>query len=153
MDSVDISPGMLAAARRRVRAVPGALERTRFVTADARTDPLPDAGYDLVVTNFFLDCFRPSELTTVVARVAEACAPGAMWLDGDFRLPSKGWERAAARVALAGMYTFFRLTTRMPNGRLTDPAPHLSAAGFRLDAEATWLRGFLSARLWVRDVR
>ena len=150
VDSVDISPGMLAAARRRVRAVPGAAERVRFVVADARTDPLPDTGYDLVVTNFFLDCFRPGELATVVARVAEICAPNAVWLDGDFRLPPKGWERVAARAALAGMYAFFRLATRMPNGRLTDPAPLLGATGWRLDAEAAWLRGFLSARLWVR---
>lgn len=148
-DSVDISPGMLAAARRRLRAIPGALERVRFVHADVRSAPLPDSGYDLVVTNFVLDCFRPAELTAVVSRVALACAPSAVWLDGDFRLPPSGWERAAARVALAGMYAFFRLATRMPNGRLTDPAPLLRAAGFRQEAEASWLRGFLSARLWA----
>ena len=149
-DSVDISPGMLAAARRRVRADPGAAERVNFVAADARTDPLPAKGYDLVVTNFFLDCFRPAELATVVARTAAACAPNAVWIDGDFRLPPAGWERFAARAALAGMYAFFRLATRMPNGRLSDPAPHLTSAGFRLAAEASWLRGFLSARLWAR---
>lgn len=150
-DSADVSPGMLAAARRRVRAVPGAVERVRFVAADARTDPLPGAGYDLVVTNFFLDCFRPAELAVVVARAAEACAPGALWVDGDFRLPAAGWERPVARLALAGMYAFFRLTTRIPAGRLTDPAPLLAAAGFRPEAEAKWLKGFLSSRLWVKE--
>lgn len=148
-DSVDISPGMLAAARRRVRTIPGAIERVRFVPADVRSDPLPDSGYDLVVTNFVLDCFRPAELAAVVSRVASACAPNTAWLDGDFRLPPSSWERVAARVALAGMYTFFRLTTRMPNDRLTDPAALQTAAGFRLEAEASWLRGFLSARLWA----
>lgn len=148
-DSVDISPGMLAAAQRRVRAIPGALERARFVRADVRSDPLPDSGYDLVVTNFVLDCFRPAELAAVVSRVAAACAPNTTWLDGDFRLPPSGWERIAARAALAGMYAFFRLATRMPNGRLTDPSPLLRAAGFRLEAEVSWLRGFLSSRLWT----
>jgi hypothetical protein len=39
----------------------------------------------------------------------------------------------------------------MPNGRLTDPAPLQRAAGFRLEAEAAWLRDFLSARLWTAD--
>jgi SAM-dependent methyltransferase len=150
-DSVDISPGMLAAARRRVRLIAGATERVRFVCADVRSDSLPDSDYDLVVTNFVLDCFRPAELAAVVSRLASACAPGALWLDGDFRLPAAGWERLAARAALAGMYAAFRLVTRMPNGRLTDPAPLQRAAGFRLEAEAAWLRDFLSARLWTAD--
>ena len=150
VDSVDISPGMLAAARRRARGVPGGAERARFVAADTRTDPLPGTGYDLVVTNFFLDCFRPAELAVVVGRAADACAPGAMWIDGDFRLPAAGWARPAARLALAAMYAFFRLTTRLPTGRLTDPAPLLTECGFRLDAETAWLKGFLSSRLWVK---
>lgn len=150
VDTVDVSPGMLSAARRRVSRVPSAAERVRFAAADARVDPLPGAEYDLVVTNFFLDCFRPAELAAVVSRAADACAPDAIWLDGDFRLPQAGWERLAARLALAGMYAFFRLITRIPAGRLADPAPLLTATGFRLEAETTWLRGFLSSRLWVK---
>jgi SAM-dependent methyltransferase len=149
-DSLDISAGMLALARRRVAAVPGGLSRVRFVRADARTDSLPGAGYDLVVTNFFLDCFRPAELAAVVRRGAAGCAPGATWVDGDFRVPPGGWERVAAKALLAAMYTFFCVATRLPARRLTDPAPLLEAEGFALAGEASRLRGFLSARLWVR---
>lgn len=149
-DSLDISTGMLALARRRVAEVPGAANRVRFTLADARSDPLPATGYDLVVTNFFLDCFRPPELATLIRRVAGACAPNAIWVDGDFRLPVSGWARLPARVLLAAMYAFFRLTTRLPTGRLTDPAPLLATEGFRLVEEASRLRGFLSARLWAR---
>ena len=83
VDSLDISPGMVALARRRIASVPGAANRVRFILADARTDPLPGTGYDLVVTNFFLDCFRPTELAAVVHRVAVACAPRALWADGE----------------------------------------------------------------------
>jgi SAM-dependent methyltransferase len=133
-----------------VRAVPGAEERVRFAVADARTDPFPDSGYDLVVTNFFLDCFRPNELAQVVARAADACAPAALWVDGDFRLPASGLARTAARAALAGMYAIFRVATRLSANRLTDPAPLLTAAGFELQSEKARLRGFLSSRLWAR---
>jgi SAM-dependent methyltransferase len=150
VDSLDISPGMIALARRRVARVPGASARVRFTSADARTDPLPGTGYDLVVTNFFLDCFRPAELAVVVHRVAVACAPRALWADGDFRHPSSGWARPVAGALLAAMYAFFRLTTRLPTGRLTDPAPLLVAESFALTDEVVRLRGFLSARLWVR---
>jgi SAM-dependent methyltransferase len=149
-DSLDISPGMLALAHRRVAKIPGAANRVRFTRADARSDPLPASGYDLVVTNFFLDCFRPAELATVIHRVAGACAPDALWVDGDFRLPPSGWARPVAKLLLATMYAFFRLTTRLPTGRLTDPAPLLAAEGFRLVEEDSRLRGFLSARLLAR---
>ena len=149
-DSLDVSPGMIALARRRVARVPGAAARARFVVADARTAAPPATGYDLVVTNFFLDCFRPADQAAVVRRAAGACAAGARWVDGDFRLPAGGWARLAGRALLAGMYAFFRLTTRLPAGRLSDPAPLLAAEGFAPAAEVTRLRGFLSARLWVR---
>jgi SAM-dependent methyltransferase len=151
VDSLDISPGMIALARSRIAAVPGAGSRVRFVCADVRTDPLPVTGYDLVVTNFFLDCFRPAELAALVRRVAGACAPSAVWVDGDFRVPS-GRGRPIARVLLAAMYAFFRLVTRLPTGRLTDPAPLLAAEGFACAEESARLGGFLTARLWVRGV-
>lgn len=150
VDSLDISTGMLALARRRTAKIPGAPNRVRFTLGDARTDPLPASGYDLIVTNFFLDCFCPAELAAVVRRVAAACAPDALWVDGDFRLPVSGWARPVARALLATMYAFFRLTTRLPTGRLTDPAPLLAAEGFSLIEEVTRLRGFLSSRLWMR---
>lgn len=149
-DSVDASAAMVRAQRARVRAIPGTAERVRFAVADARTDPFPGSGYDLVVTNFFLDCFRPNELAQVVARAVDACAPGALWVEGDFRLPASGAARTAARVALAGMYAFFRVVTRLSADRLTDPAPLLTATGFELQSERTRLRGFLTSRLWSR---
>jgi SAM-dependent methyltransferase len=150
VDSLDISPGMLALASRRVAKFPGVASRVRFTLADARTDPLPTSEYDLIVTNFFLDCFGPVELAGVIRRVACVCAPDALWVDGDFRVPPTGWARPVAKCLLAGMYAFFRLTTRLPVGRLTDPVALLAAEGFRLAEETSRLRGFLSARLWVR---
>jgi SAM-dependent methyltransferase len=149
-DSLDISSGMVALARRRVAAVPGGAARARFVVADARTDLLPATGYDLVVTNFFLDCFRPAELAAVVRRVAAACAPDALWVDGDFRVPPSGWRRPAAQLLLAGLYGFFGIAARLPARRLTDPAPLLAAEGFAQSDEVSRLGGLLSSRLWVR---
>jgi SAM-dependent methyltransferase len=151
VDSLDISPGMIDLARERVRRIPGALDRVQFVTADARMDPLPGSGYDLVVTNFFLDCFGPADLDRVIDRVAAACGPTATWVDGDFRAPAGGWPWWAMLAALAVMYLFFRVVTRLPASRLIDPSAWLAARGFRLSAESSWLRGGLTSRLWVRS--
>jgi SAM-dependent methyltransferase len=150
VDSVDISSGMIQHARQRIARIHGGIERVRFLVADARSVPLPAAQYDLIVTNFFLDCFPAVELEAVIARVAAASGPTALWVDGDFRLPAGRWTRIAARFALAGMYGFFRLTTRLPARQLTGPGPYLEAQGLHLIAERTWLRGFLSARVWAR---
>jgi SAM-dependent methyltransferase len=151
VDSADLSGAMLAKARRRAARIPGAIQRVRFVQGDARALALPQAAYDLVVTNFFLDCFEADELQLLVDRLAAAAAPGALWLDGDFRLPAAGWMRAAARLILAVMYLFFAIATRLRSRRLTDAAPFLAANGFRLAVESRWLGGFLSSRLWVRE--
>jgi SAM-dependent methyltransferase len=130
VDAVDISPGMTRLARTRV----GGTERVRFHVADVRTDPLPGSGYDLVVTNFVLDCFPADQLEVVIDRLAEVCGPGG--------------RRTAGRVALTGMYAFFRAITRIPARRLVDPGPMLAARGFAPIVEASRWGGFLSARLW-----
>ena len=144
VDYLDISPGMVELARRR------ATGRVRFVVADVRTDPLPGTGYDLIVTNFLLDCFPTDQLAGVIDRLANACAPNGRWLVGDFSMPASGWRRLAARVALTGMYLFFRITTRLPASQFVDPSPLLAARGFVPIVVASRMGGFLSARLWAR---
>jgi SAM-dependent methyltransferase len=142
VDSLDVSPGMVALARRRI----GATDRVGFVVGDVRTDPLPGTGYDLIVTNFLLDCFPADQLAGVIGRLADICAPGGRWLVGDFAPPTAAWQR----FALAAMYLFFRAATDLPAKRLADPSPLLAARGFVPVAEATRLGGFLAARLWGR---
>jgi SAM-dependent methyltransferase len=150
-DSVDVSPGMVALARREVARVPGGPDRVRFHVADVRTDPLPAAGYDLVVTNFLLDCFPVDQLGRVVLRLSEVAAPTARWVVGDFAAPPGGWRRALARLALAGMYAFFRVATGIPAQALVDPGPMLAAAGFVPVSRRERLGGFLVSTLWRRS--
>jgi SAM-dependent methyltransferase len=147
VDVLDISPAMLEMARRRV----GNTDRVRFRRADARHATFPAAAYDLVVTNFFLDCFPRPDLEGLIPRLADALEPGGHWVVGDFRLPERGWPRLAGHAALAAMYAFFRLVTRLPAGRLAEPDELLRRCGLRLDREETRLRGFLSARLWTKS--
>jgi SAM-dependent methyltransferase len=149
-DSVDASPRMIALARREVARVPGGSDRVRFLVADVRTDPLPAAGYDLVVTNFLLDCFPADQLKGVVQRLSRAAAPRARWVVGDFAEPAGRWRRAAARLVLAGMYAFFRAATGIPARRLVNPDPLLAAEGFVPLSRRERLGGFLVSTLWDR---
>jgi SAM-dependent methyltransferase len=151
VDVVDASPGMVALARRRVAAVPGTAGRVRWHVADARRISFPNPPYDLVVTNFFLDCFPAAELARLVPRLAGGLASGGRWLVGDFAVPGgRAAGRLAARVTLAGMYAAFHLTTRIPALRLADPGPLLREAGLAVEREERRLGGFLTATLWRR---
>jgi SAM-dependent methyltransferase len=150
VDVVDVSPAMVGLARGRIARLPGAAQRVRWHVADARRFEPPAEAYDLVVTNFFLDCFPAEELGPLVARIAFGLAPGGRWLLGDFALPEGRGRRLAARAALAAMYSFFRLVTRIPAGRLADPAPFLRAQGLTPEREERRLGGFLVASLWRR---
>ncbi len=148
VDAIDGSRAMTAAAERRARAVPGGRDRVRFVTADARTVPLEPAAYDVTVTHFFLDCFPRDQLGPLVRRIATACAPGGLWVVGDFRVPKRGAARVIGGLALFGMYAFFRCATGLPAGWLIDPDPYLTECGLRPAGEVSWLGGFLSCKTW-----
>lgn len=112
----------------------------------------PPAVYDAVVTHCFLDCFPPDTLAAVVRLLAAATAPGAVWLVTDFSIPPAGWRRWRARAVHALMYAFFRVATRLPARRWTDPDPLLRAAGFELAARETFQHGLLRADAWVKTI-
>lgn len=140
---VDASPSMVALARRRAGC-----GRVTWEVADARAVEYPRAEYDLIVTNFFLDCFGPGDLARLIPRVAAALRPGGRWLLGDFRVPAGRMAGAAARVLLAVMYGFFRIAARIPAAHLVDPRPLLLACGLTPLRAERRLGGFLTSELW-----
>ena len=65
-------------------------------------------------------------------------------------MPERGWRRWRARAIHALMYAFFRVATRLPARRHTNPDPFLLRAGFRLRGRRTSEWGLLQADLWQR---
>ncbi|HTL68680.1 MAG TPA: class I SAM-dependent methyltransferase [Lacunisphaera sp.] len=148
---VDASAGMLAVARRRAERAGLDPGRITFVHA-ALPAWRPSAGeFDGVVTNFFLDCFSPDELRTVVATLAGAATKDARWVVADFTIPPGGLARWRARFVHALMYAFFRVATGLRARRLTAPDALLAAEGFALAGRRTSEWGLLHADLWRRE--
>lgn len=148
-ESIDSSAGMLHLARKRVRRSAGNEERVRFHQGDARTVEL-HGRYDLIVTHFFLDCFRPDELEQLTARMAAVTSPGALWLVSEFHVPASGIRRLAARLLTGAMYLFFRATTGLTTSSLPDYSKILAANEFfRVKQRSVW-GGFLVSELWER---
>jgi len=148
---VEQSPRMIQAARDALKRQGLDVARVEFVLADALTWSPPPTEFDLVVTNFFLDCFRREEVSELVAKIAGSVTADARWLLADFRLPERGWQRWRARAVLALMYGFFRVTTDLSASELTLPDGFLEAGGFRLDSRRLGNFNLVHADLWQRS--
>jgi SAM-dependent methyltransferase len=149
VDVVDGSRRMLELARART-----ALDskRVRFMyrrIGDSRSiDTRPP--YDLLVTQFFLDCFEEPELTNVVTELTELCGPDAVWLYADFH-PGRTWmQRLRSRLWLWILYRVFRALTEIRAGRWVDPIPALRARGWATVARQTFEAELLESRLLAR---
>ena len=154
VDVVDVSPGMLRAARRRVEAQ-GQGGRVRWFRGDLRLGleaavPFPPgedldpaglsrspegelrARYDGVVTPFFLDCFTETELLAWWSGVAARVEPGGWWLVSDFQPPGRlrAWPGLRQRALLGLLYPAFRWTTQMRARRLPDLETPFRRAGW-----------------------
>src|SRR6185312_1358848 len=131
---VDASARMLELARKRLARQGVKTEGIEFIRADALTWMPPAGNFDLIVTHFFLDCFRPDQLEELVSKPARAAAPNAHWLLADFQAAPAGWRRQRSRAILWLMYRFFIAMTRLPARSLTPPDNLLEKNGFRLRA-------------------
>lgn len=147
---LDRSEEMLRQARRRWKQSGGSQPIT-FEQADLRYSSAVGDKYDLIVTNFFLDCFSPEELPQVISNISLSASARSRWLVADFCLPQNGWRRARARASLALAYGFFRVTTGISARRITPPDDALSAAGFVLQKREHFNFGMLNADLWERE--
>jgi hypothetical protein len=139
---------MIAQAARRLPAL--AWPRVRLEQADALTAGLDPAGYDAVVTLFFLDCFTPLQVERLLDRVSAACHPNARWLFADFVLPAGGWRRARARFWLALLYGFFRWQTELTARALPPSEALLRSAGWRAAERCDFQAGLLRTVLFER---
>lgn len=148
---LDASARMLEVARRRLeRENPGAIGRVEWVHASLLDWSPSSSGFDLVVTNFFLDCFDGDLLNRVVESISKVADTNSQWLVSDFALPARPIPNVAASSALWIMYRFFRATTALPARALDSPFRLLEDQGFRRTRSRESLFGFLTSQLWQR---
>jgi ubiquinone/menaquinone biosynthesis C-methylase UbiE len=129
---LDASNQMLTQARRTLSRSGLNADNVEFLYADILTTPQICPPPDLIVTNFFLDCFRADQLEQIISQLASTAAPKATWLIADFQTAASGCKRIRSRLILWTMFAFFRTVTRLPAKRLTPPDPYLERAGFTL---------------------
>jgi ubiquinone/menaquinone biosynthesis C-methylase UbiE len=146
---LDASAAMLRQAQRNM-APKNAHHRVEYIHADVFAFLPPSQRFDLIVSNFFFDCFRPDQLEQIIPRLTSFTSEDAQWIVSDFCVPARGWARWRARGIIAAMYCFFRVVTQLPAREITPVAPLLEANGFRLlrSHESEW--GLLRTDLWKK---
>jgi ubiquinone/menaquinone biosynthesis C-methylase UbiE len=153
VDCIDASETMLQLARARLRRThPESVSRVRFIRQDILKWS-PQKSYDLLVTHFFLDCFPARELEALIAKLASAAEPDAVWMIADFSIPRKRFARAHARLWLRMMYTFFRTTAGIAANELVDPTPYLNCHGFIRASENLSRGKMLRSDVYVQSRR
>lgn len=146
---VEASAVMIKLARARLQRAGLAHSQVEFIHADALTWPPPPSSYDLIVTCFFLDCFREDQLQHLVPAIAAAASADAQWLHADFQIAPAGLRRVCSRVIVGILYAFFRRVTRLPAHELVNVAPCLGAAGFTRLARREFVLGLVFCDLWM----
>jgi len=147
---LDASAAMLKQAQRRIDAI-DPNRRVEYIHADVFAWSPPPQRFDLIVTNFFFDCFRADQLEQLIPRLATSASEEAHWLVSDFCVPARGWARWRARGIIAAMYCFFRVVTRLPARAITPVAPLLEANGFQLQRSSPSEWGLLRTDLWKKS--
>jgi Methylase involved in ubiquinone/menaquinone biosynthesis len=151
VDCVDASAAMLDLARHRVeRHLPSSLHRVEFIHSAIEDWLTTEYRYDLIVTHFVLDCFPLRPLQDVIAKLAQAATPAATWLLTDFDYPSARVRRQCARLWIAAMYLFFRVSAGIEARSLINPSPFLRAHGFSCVQQKTFHCGMVKSEVWKR---
>ena len=149
IDCLELSGRMIDVARKRLHdANIRDCSRIRFIQADIRQFELAPGAYDLIVTNFLLDCFSSEDLNEVLPALRRSCTCGAKWLISEFQNPRRGWKGWHAKVWLRSMYLFFGLTTQLETQSLPRYEEILSQIGFNLALKATSRAGLIRSELW-----
>lgn len=151
VDFVDLSPRMIELAERRVCAMGRAFRsRVRFHVADLRTFEPPQSGYDLVVMNFFLDCFTDAEVTVLASQLASWTAAHGQWIVSEFEKVQGRFAGLWTGLLIRVLYAAFRVWADLRVTRLPHYEQALTNAGFCLQSREQALGGLLRSSLWRR---
>ena len=142
---VDSSQRMLEIARGKYAG-----STVEFVHADLLTWEPGHGRFDLIVTNFLLDCFPAAELAALIPHLGNLAQPEARWLVADFQIPVSRLRRLRSRVILGLLYRFFRLACGMRTKALEPYEQALECAGFSLIERRTSEWGLLKSECWER---
>ena len=147
---IDGSAKMLEIAGRRLVEEGLRTDGVAFVHSMLGDWKIPDQRFDLIVTNFVLDCLTADQLGKAVSKLESSATGDAHWLVADFQVPERGMARWRSRIILWLLYRFFGVTAGLSAKSLVSPDAFMEEAGFHLLERKTWDWGLLKSERWRR---
>jgi len=146
---IDESPRMLDLAKRRIaNANPPINNQIEFRCANV-FEILPLTGtFDLIVCNFFLDCFTSSEIGHLLGLFRQMLFGEGLLVVGDFRKPHSIFGKIIGEFILKFMHVFFQKTAGISATELTDLHAILQERSFQKAVEKKLFFGFLNSSIW-----
>jgi ubiquinone/menaquinone biosynthesis C-methylase UbiE len=146
---IDESPRMLDLAKRRIaNANPPINNQIKFRCANV-FEILPLSGtFDLIVCNFFLDCFTSSEIGHLLGLFRQMILESGLLVVGDFRKPDSIFGKFIGEFILKIMHVFFEKTAGISATELTDLHAMLLERSFQKAVEKKLFFGFLNSSIW-----
>lgn len=132
---IDASSAMISRAASRVEG----LDKVHFIHG-THLDIPPNEKFDCVMSCFFLDMFRETELREVVNGISFHLNGTGKLLVSDFVAETR-WHRVLLRM----MYAFFAVTTGLRTSSLPPWNAMLLDYGFSIVSERRFCRGFIKS--------
>ncbi len=150
VDCLDKSSAMLATTQERLKKKNIVTTNINFIHADALSYDYPVKSYDAIVTLFFLDNFKSSQLEELIPKLMHSLKHEGKWLVADFQQPQKGIMKYIGSSLLWVMYRFFRWQTDISAESLVNPQPFL-AKQLTVVVSKHYFASLLYSELWSRD--
>ena len=133
---IEDSQRMLSLAQTRLSILPlsGQVQDRTLLLFGRENFLFSSQKFSVLITPFFLDLFSENELPGVYEAVENHLLPGALWLVVDFTR-GRTDRNPFFRIALRGMYLFFRWTCGLRNQKLPAVESFLVNQNFRLKRE------------------
>jgi len=95
--------------------------------------------FDVVITPFLFDNFTEQTLQKVFVHIHHSLKPGGIWLNTDFRLTGKWWQK----LLLRSMILFFRIICRIEATRLPDIEKCFELQEYRVISQRSFFGEFI----------
>ena len=119
VESVDSSEVMLETARSRIQKhAPRGVDRYIARNEDALSAHYSVDSYDLIVAQFFFDCFSSDSSNRLIRELQRALRVDGKFVYADFAIPRSQPWKSLSRCVVWSLYRFFRLATSLPARRL-----------------------------------